>query len=733
MQTRWLIYDPLALGWRTDLQEVRTERIELDNGVSLAFVREGARVLGLTGVRIADTPLTPPQVATLPMIDAPEGWIAAHYTWGGITREGADVVVEMTAVPVLGGYQERCDWYDAMIGTVPPPADAHLRVRYRFTPITETLGEQECTGFTYTIEAEAVGDFRFHRILDRQVWAVGGSATGNTVINQSGYGRPEYTAALASRFTTREEFEPFGTDDPFVFMQLRPRFAVVQSFDYCFGECGTLVGYFDRVGSINSLTEKHPGTEFFTVYDQHLFPLSDRGATIPKRILFAPADGQSAYQGRANYLQVHTDIFTHYRRVAALPVDDPLPLYQIEVYTLNEQALRICAENPSLSWFQALGQCDAELDKARARIDWVIDNMENIAAAGYRLLYVGPMLESDWTMEYPSKNCCAPLHYEASEALGGWPIVRRVADAAHRAGLKLIVWVNPVVLSTRSPMLAEHPEWAVIDRRGARLQDADGVFAVMDFANPEWRAYWMTSVRKWLDAGVDHFFFDSYPNYYIRSLNYAAGGAEGVGAFGEHSGAAVRLMKKAPIIPHQELFLEMQRELAKEGTNVWIEGVGPVGVSSNAANISPDEIHSALLFHSDLRWYFGKEYAAINTNLRCAALDFRQMFRFTAFKAPLGQDQLPVPPETARLFHAYAACSTLMKMPYLLEEDAGVFWLNAERNEGVLFTFDTRDVQHARLADFTQAAGLTEDAGTHQIINGCVAGLSPFAMYRVTR
>jgi hypothetical protein len=191
------------------------------------------------------------------------------------------------------------------------------------------------------------------------------------------------------------------------------------------------------------------------------------------------------------------------------------------------------------------------------------------------------------------------------------------------------------------------------------------------------------------------------------------------------------LNRKARVAPQGEAVLQIHRELEALGAGLWIEGVGPFGVSSNGANISSDEIRSALLFHSDLRWFFGKEYAAINTNLRCAALDYRQMFRFTAFKAPLGQSVLP-PPEIGRLFNVYADRVHLLNLPYLLADDAGVLWLSADGRAGTLFVFDARTVTHRKLAGFAMVSGLTVECKL-PVTDNRLEGLLAYHVYRMDR
>ena len=84
---------------------------------------------------------------------------------------------------------------------------------------------------------------------------------------------------------------------------------------------------------------------------------------------------------------------------------------------------------------------------------------------------------------------------------------RRLLDAAHRRGLRLILDLVANHTSWDNPLIAEHPEWYRRDERGALVSPLDWTdVAQLDYNVPELRRYMIEMMLYWMrDIGIDGF------------------------------------------------------------------------------------------------------------------------------------------------------------------------------------------------------------------------------------
>ncbi len=93
------------------------------------------------------------------------------------------------------------------------------------------------------------------------------------------------------------------------------------------------------------------------------------------------------------------------------------------------------------------------------------------------------------------------------EAVGDWLHINEkfpqgmayLADEIHKAGYKAGLWLAPIICEKKSRIYKEHPEW-VLNKAGLN-PGWSGIFYVLDFYNPEVRAYlrevFDTVLNKW--------------------------------------------------------------------------------------------------------------------------------------------------------------------------------------------------------------------------------------------
>jgi hypothetical protein len=199
-------------------------------------------------------------------------------------------------------------------------------------------------------------------------------------------------------------------------------------------------------------------------------------------------------------------------------------------------------------------------------LDRLAAAMPAAAALGLGELFVSGLIESDAEHAeqayLPGSGCfgstCAPWRLRVSPGLGGEAALRRLCQAAHDHGIKIIAWMTPAHYSNSSPVLVEHPEWIAWQADGKPGTCGYGDICGVSLRTPAFRYATQSYRRIRKSTALDGYWMDSYCTFGLLT-DYAHG----------HP------------IPQLDRSLALQRELWRMGyRRLQIEACGPQGISS---------------------------------------------------------------------------------------------------------------------------------------------------------
>jgi len=198
------------------------------------------------------------------------------------------------------------------------------------------------------------------------------------------------------------------------------------------------------------------------------------------------------------------------------------------------------------------------------------------------------------------------VHEAMNTGHGGVPALKYLCDRAHEAGIEVFFYCGSAWAKDNFPLLKQHPEWIIRNRRGAPLDtNYPHIFALS--LRSGWRDY---SLGKYAElkklTGMDGVWLDSWtmPNEYV---NYA-----------EHDAR--------PAVVESIRYVKALQDL---GYTTWIEGQSPVGLDSFWYR------HDR---YADLR---GNEFSLFNTSPFAYAgngLFYLDLFRLLSYNCAMLQD-----------------------------------------------------------------------------------------------
>ncbi len=663
---------------------------------------------GLTTVTAAGVPLRDASFPMCPAVCTETGLVFDAYRLEDAYAEGEEAVLVLRAYARLGYYQEKPDAYNQAISTEMLAAPVVGTLRWRFRPHQVEIRGELFTGVGYRFEFETEGP-TVHHLLDRQTWEIGGAAEGNTTINRGGYIKPEHTATLESRHTTSEEFKRVGKRY-FTYMQLRPRFAYVQCFDFQTGPAGSLLMYFeDPVPNlILSLLHKEHGRNLFQYYDDHWQEAGNRLETTWRYVVFCPAspgDADAAgaetgaipdylWAGRNQWLGCWDFCAGHYRDKLGMTEGEP-------------------------EFGVSLGYWTRDMDRYNQFMDNCAALLPRMGELGFKYWWT-PML-NDCNMTagveivanlITSHNPCCPRDFTISEAVGGDERVRELVERANANGLQAMHWIGGhlAMECPSAPLLEEHPDWAALDNCGLIYCPATRVATAGDFNSPYGERFAQNLEHMIRDLGFGDLFIDSYPNFMMMVLNYA----------------------DEKLRPQQAQVLAVQKRCNDLGSQWYVEGESPFGISSNGLagpilGLGGAETAHVQNLHRD-NWTLDnftgeRQYVLYKTSLRTDLDDVKTgkvpadlFYRLIAFKAPLGMgreykdpmsewrpawgvadEQVPAhvagvfdgfPEEIAALMQMYDRVRPLLGWGEILPGYAGSCWQSYDGKSRVVFGFE---------------------------------------------
>ncbi len=340
-----------------------------------------------------------------------------------------------------------------------------------------------------------------------------------------------------------------------------------------------------------------------------------------------------------------------------------------------------------------------------------------------RFLIDGPW-ESDWGHDeteylkgsgsFGSAN--APWRLVPEPALGGRDGLRRLAEAARKRGIDLLLWTTPGHLSNSSPLLVENPDW-LRWRIDGRPEDAD----YGDITGTAMESGWFDYAAG-AAAGL------------ARTVPFAGFHVDSWLTFGVYADA--RAPAPEPALSRS---IALQKAWRRAGlSTILLEGVGPFGISGGGFGgellANPEEAPLARRAFEQIR---GREYG-LYRYVADTEVEPRSYYRALAAGGAVSINLLdflerldaPTRQAVARANRDHAAVRELMQRRRLIgrgEDWLGVSWTRDDSDAVAVFAF-------ARFELPTEGRDLVRDvtAGETRRVSGTLT-TEPYHTYRLER
>ena len=645
--------------------------LHLNSGTDIELRFQGDEFLGLGNIRIGGVPVRDGRWPLCPRIETPEGFYFHRFELLEVVETGTGVVLRTRAHSLPLPRQYRADWYRPIVPTALPVDAPAAEVDWLLNTRELSLDGERFAGFGYAFRFQGNG-CRIHRLTDWGTFELGGTADGVLLVSRTATRPPEHNLSLASRFTTAEEYGPNREQPDGFYRQLMPRFGMVQCFDYQWRPEATLLLAYERPAYINSLVQKNAGEPWIQVVDEHWFPLAAE-VTTPAHwvLLHQPAAAERLHQGRTRWMRCWQWSRKHYSAALKMPVTKPFLMCQVADYATP-------------------GQPDTGVDILRAVRDEVLPAA---ARFGFNAVYFEPWWECNASQPNAVSGCasgvasslsvCAPFDYRFAAGWGGDALMKEVADAGRRLGVKAMPWLA-IHLANRlpdSPLFRDHPEWRITDYNGAPYDGDYGDLCSGDLNGP-FGEHFADCVRHAVEqVGVQAWFFDSYSNLTVQPINF-----------------------RDPLLrPQIEKVWELQRYCLQHGVAWTIEADGPfghgcfgmaltrqaAGAAAAIEDFSGDHAYSLL----DANHRFG------HSSTTPDSFPTDTFYRSLACGGPLcpslsrrdpGLWQW-ITPDIQRWLRAYRLAENDMLRPTLLPDDLGILWDNPGANSATRILWAFRD------------------------------------------
>jgi len=677
----------------------------------LTWATRGRDVItGLKSVKIDGVRLMDASFPALFIFQGPEGWDYRAFRYRDTVTEGESLIIRTTAMGTAtdtSWYRDQYDYDIRYLGR--PRAVPSVEVDFVLTPVRASYTGASFTGFTIAWRFRAAGT-TLGRFCWQQHWEINGSAEGNTVYCQSQIASPVET------FTRDGAWDNFcwktlqrDKCDENISMQMNCRAAYHQLFDMLSAPSGVLLGYFPTAQSVQTASRKPAGENNYHVVESIEFPLANSGEISGKTILFSRQAGNTEAARRNIWFDVNEFLENSYRAQTGIARSRVLPTMTHWMWGATTDGNQLCYDPrgtgervPAARYLEWLGQHEMPLARQN----------------GYRRFWTRPYCVSDaselmfWNKSMQGRSvmdgdvtigsCCCVWEYKPSAMYGGGAMAQRFYELGHAQGLEVGIWVGNH-LSTRAPLLLEHPDWILKDRNFANPAGGydDLIMAVID---------WNSGAREWIQQdliawkqqyGLDFIFFDSLGNLGLKTRNYLS----------------------ADLADNFRGLVRFVAELNRAGIEVICEGRSFVGAPhfgiSNDGNMESES--DPLRGQNSLGWFLGNEdmfygmEAFTGHNPRVPVERIVNMH----FRTLAGGGLLDIhggPAELDDHFHIYNQVREFMEHRTMLENDRGVLWIS-HAGPIVFFAFNAGKLDLPLWGRVQQVtANGMRDLGTRQVI-----------------
>jgi hypothetical protein len=634
-----------AGGKRTIQRAGSTITISFANGTAVVFRTSktdggiGIGEVSVQGKRLRRA--TPP---VQPLIETESGGRYSKCRYVGYTENESEVVIRTELIEKGTGAVDTLNWILA-------PA------------LLEVYGRQY-VGFKYSYGFKSKTN-RAVAIVDRATWELDGTVDGLLLDTPN---KPQVASVEKGTGLVLTPCIPF----------LR-----TPCFDFQTREGGLLVGFFDRIGHIETWMEKRSGEDRMLHFARHYFTSARQVRTVSRCVVFSPC-------GKLDPLRIIDEqtwaldaIENRYRREVGLKESLLLPTVRL----------------------QPAGEREGRFDKC-------VPLLPVVERLGFQVAMLNPMWESLDRDGDPEPGTCSIIGLEVAKAFGGEAGLKQLADTAHARGMKLITWA-PTALNRRdSKLLRDHPEWICRLPTGKpRNYGSAGSYAsghelthvslASDYLDYSLRRY-----RHFHESiGLDGFWQDSFQA--AGKLTYS------------NPTCFASYLKKA---------FERQTRLQQIGYTILnIEGYGPFGNNSPSPRL--------LAFGGRDDYKTSRYYYLVlgpDTYYRCIANKAMPIVPYADSTHPYWVDRSVAnnpyfQAEASQANQDYASIRTKMKRCFLIPskenpwQEIGVLWRDDETEAEVLFAY----------GDFLWQVG--EDRRVHDVTTSKAVELTQGLLNTVAR
>ena len=271
--------------------------------------------------------------------------------------------------------------------------------------------EKKYVGFSYSYRFEsalnpAIG------IWDRASWELGGRADGLSLRE------PGATRFLA--FTEAMSFE----GSPVVPFLSAPCF----DFQARSGD-GILLGFFDGFAHVETWPEKRWGEDGVRCLAHHTFTSSKQVQTVPRCIVFSECGALAPLQLEDEFTWALDALKKKYRALVGLKELPLLPTVRLHPHATG------------------------------GMFEKYIPLLPDAKRLGFDVVMLDPIWESLDEKGNRKPGTCSITGLDVAADFGGEPGLKKLAEAVHAQGMKLITWAPTGLNRHDSQLLQDHPDW----------------------------------------------------------------------------------------------------------------------------------------------------------------------------------------------------------------------------------------------------------------------------------
>lgn len=665
-------------------------QIVFNNQVRLNLRIEDKIFFGIAEVYFKDKLIRNAEECIFPELATPDGMEIDHYEF--VQAEQSDNEITIHAKPYFR-VAHRMEWTEHAMHmrintsswTRKPYSPQGSFFKWVIKEESETYDAKQYAGFSYGFHYCCPG-YKIYQIEDKATWEIGGDAHTNTFVMRGAFNKP--VAKLEKDVSYYSGWNMPGIANPYIFQHL-PLYTQLQGFTFQFDSENVLVTVHERPSHVRSLFQKEKNDCKLLHFNQFCFNLTDEIRTPSRKILVADVDCTKEHIVFNHFLRVRDAIHKKIRDYYGVKMDDVRPSAHVETWDIAN------TEN--------FGSIFEQLNK------W-----------GIRRAFVMPLWRSNETDIVPRfkndrdkfgilGNMCCPLELEIAECYGGWEGLRnKILKRAVELGIDTYTWFGSH-FSSNTNLDKKIKDLFAKDVSGQFNRNNYGhVLFAVNQNSKSYQEYLLNAFKKAKDCGLKGVFRDSHFNMASDTINYLhieyekqqeGTTADRIGFIKDECAGSSDM-----ILSMHDTEAEIQRKFQNElGLLYYVESQGVLGTPMAGTNYDWvrgfEFIYSNMetgMNHEKVKAYGDEPEMAYFRGL--SAKFIYQLF-IEVNKFPLRDsveewwdEDVLVP-----YIKAYNAVEPYMKQMWVLEDDRGILWKDANQNIEVVFSY--KDFEYSREDD----------------------------------